>query len=113
MNKNILYPSRELKRYSAFKAVATTLFFLVNIAILIPLHAQDGATLHSENCIACHSAMTGGEGSVLYTRDDRNVTSLEALGKQVNRCQTSLELNWSSDQINDVQKYLNKSFYLF
>ena len=75
--------------------------------------AEDGPTLHEENCIACHSAMTGGDGSVLYTRKNRNVTSSEALTKQVNRCQSSLELNWSEQQINAVHSYLNKMYYNF
>ncbi len=29
--------------------------------------AEDGELLHQENCITCHAAMTGGDGSVLYT----------------------------------------------
>lgn len=113
MNKNILYPSREPKRNLGLKTLAILLFFLANSVILLTAHAQDGASLHAENCIACHSAMTGGDGSVLYTRDDQNVKSLDALGKQVNRCQSSLDLNWSTDQISNVQKYLNESFYQF
>lgn len=113
MNKIILYPSRVPMRYLAFKIVALCLVILANTTILLTAHAQDGTTLHAENCIACHSAMTGGDGSVLYTRDDRNVKSLEALNKQVKRCQSSLDLNWSNDQISSVQHYLNKSFYQF
>ena len=75
--------------------------------------AEDGLILHQENCIACHAAMTGGDGSVLYTRKNRNVTSSAALTEQVNRCQSSLELNWSEQQINTVQSYLNKMYYNF
>ncbi len=75
--------------------------------------AEDGALLHQENCIACHAAMTGGEGSVLYTRKDHKVTSLEALTKQITRCQSSLELNWTPKQISAVHEYLNTSFYKF
>ena len=75
--------------------------------------AEDGLILHQENCTACHAAMTGGDGSVLYTRKNRNVTTSEALTNQVNRCQSSLELNWSEQQINTVQSYLNKMYYNF
>ena len=75
--------------------------------------AENGSALHEENCIACHAAMTGGDGSVLYTRKNRNVTSSAALTKQVNRCQSSLELNWSEQQINTVHSYLNKMYYNF
>ena len=75
--------------------------------------AEDGSILHEKNCIACHAAMTGGDGSVLYTRNNRNVTTSDALTKQINRCQSSLALNWSEQQINAVHSYLNKMYYNF
>ena len=75
--------------------------------------AENGATLHKENCIACHAAMTGGDGSILYTRNDRKINSSESLTKQVNRCQTSLGLNWSKQQINTVHIHLNSMYYHF
>ena len=75
--------------------------------------AEEGAVLHQENCIACHAAMTGGEGSVLYSRKDHKVKSSDALTKQIKRCQSSLELNWTTKQISAVHIYLNTSFYKF
>ncbi|QMU61115.1 MAG: cytochrome c [Gammaproteobacteria bacterium] len=113
MTKNILYPSRGPMHCQTFKFLVISLFCLANAIFLVPVDAQDGSALHSENCIACHSAMTGGDGSVLYTRDDRNVISLGALNKQVDRCQSSLGLNWSNNKINSVQQYLNELFYQF
>lgn len=89
------------------------LLILLGIIFLQTAAAEDGAALHEENCIACHAAMTGGEGSVLYTRADRAVKSSDALTKQVNRCQSSLGLAWSNATINSVQQYLNQSFYKF
>jgi mono/diheme cytochrome c family protein len=77
------------------------------------VNAEDGSSLHAENCIACHASMTGGDGSVLYTREDHSVKSVDDLRKQVNRCQSSLGLNWSDEQISSVQQYLNTSFYKF
>ncbi len=113
MKQNILYPSRDpsltLKRILA----VITLLSLTSVIALQTTYAQDGASLHSSNCVACHAAMTGGDGSVLYTRDDRNVKSLDALSKQVKRCQSSLELNWTNDQVNSVRQYLNTSYYHF
>ncbi len=121
MKENILYPCRDAYRCSnhkqgrhfALKRLIYSLFVIVNIVVLPSLSAQDGAALYAENCVACHAAMTGGDGSVLYTRDDRSVKSSDALHKQVNRCQSSLGLNWSNAQINSVQQYLNNSFYKF
>ena len=74
---------------------------------------QLGSKLHQDNCLACHAAMTGGDGSMLYTRKNRRVTSLDSLAKQVYRCQSSLGLNWSTDQQQNVQHYLNETFYNF
>lgn len=124
MNKKLLYLSRTYRtdtancRKSPQARMLSTLALLllpilIGIATLQTAKAQDGATLHEKNCIACHSAMTGGEGSVLYTRDDRSVKSQDALTKQVNRCQSSLGLGWTDAQISSVQEYLNRSFYKF
>jgi len=38
---------------------------------------------------------------------------LDALTKQVNRCQSSLGLDWSNENITAVQQYLNATFYKF
>ena len=92
-------------------AKATFLFLLVSLFNIV--HAQTGSELHQKNCIACHAAMTGGDGSVLYTRNNRRVRSIESLTKQVLRCQSSLGLNWSATQQREVQQFLNGSFYKF
>lgn len=113
MNEIILYPSRNSLREMANKILVLCLFIAVSASLLQSASAEDGAMLHQENCIACHAAMTGGDGSVLYTRDDRTVKSLDALSKQVDRCQSSLDLAWSSDQISSVQKHLNSLYYQF
>ena len=85
------------------------------LGVLAPTTAfsEDGDVLHQENCIACHAAMTGGDGSVLYTRKDHKVKSTEALTKQINRCQSSLALDWNVDQITTVHNFLNTTFYKF
>ena len=117
MNKRILYPSRDPFYNIAFltwrKFLATLVIVCANSVFIQTTHAEDGAALHAKNCIACHAAMTGGEGSVLYTRVDRVAKTADDLNKQINRCQSSLSLNWSNDQISSVQQYLNQSFYHF
>lgn len=69
--------------------------------------------LHETACIECHSLMTGGDGSVLYKREDRIVTSLKALEKQVLRCSNGADTGWNDDQINSVINFLNESYYRF
>ena len=113
MIKKILYPSRDLSRPFTSYSGTIVLAVWISLSQVELAHAEEGATLHAENCIACHAAMTGGEGSVLYTREDRVVKSLDALTKQVNRCQSSLGLDWSNEKITAVQKFLNATFYKF
>ncbi len=75
--------------------------------------AAAGKELHDANCVACHAKMTGGDGSTLYTRSKRRVTSPEGLTKQVRRCATNLNLTWFDDEIDSVSSYLNKEYYKF
>ncbi len=62
--------------------------------------------LYESNCIKCH-------GSEIYTREDRKVTSLDALGRQVQRCETALGLRWFDEDIDAMTAYLNDKFYRF
>jgi predicted lipase len=63
-----------------------------------------GQSLHDANCLKCHD-------SSVYTREDRKVTTLDGLRKQVKRCDLSLGLTWFDDQVEDVVQYLNSSYY--
>ena len=74
---------------------------------------ENGKALHDQNCQACHIGMTGGDGSVLYTRSQRKVGSLSALEAQVRRCEANLELKWFDEDIRDVVAYLNQAYYKF
>ena len=67
---------------------------------------ENGDDLHFEHCTGCHD-------SSVYTRENRNVRSLERLGSQVRFCKNSLELTWFDDEVDDVIEYLNKNFYHF
>ena len=73
----------------------------------------DGRTLHQQNCVACHANMTGGDGSTLYTRKDRRVSTLKGLGAQVRLCESNLGLTWFDDQVDAVVSYLNENYYKF
>jgi len=88
----------------------------LSMTFLDPAHAADlkrGKELVQENCVKCHADMMGGDGSKIYTREDRRIDSLEALNKQVHRCKNSLGVSWPEDQIADVVAYLNKTYYKF
>lgn len=84
------------------------------IAALAVLLAQTPATadmergkaLTEKHCTGCHD-----DG--VYTRKDRRATTLDALGKQVRRCETNLGLTWFDEETNDVINYLNHQYYKF
>lgn len=67
---------------------------------------HEGKTLVDENCQKCH-------GSEYYTREDRKVDSLPALGKQVRFCEQALGLTLFDDQIESITEHLNQDYYKF
>lgn len=67
---------------------------------------QAGKALVDQNCVRCH-------GSEVYTREDRRVTSLPGLHKQVKRCEQMLGLTWFDDDINNTAGHLNQQHYKF
>ena len=75
--------------------------------------AEKGRIAHDSKCVACHTAQFGGDGSGIYLRTQRRVKSAEGLIKQVEFCNRQTGAGFSEEQINDVIKYLNESFYRF
>ncbi len=72
-----------------------------------------GQTLHERHCVSCHESLMRGEPSTLYTRQDRRIASWSALLAQVQRCETSLGLQWSDADIENVAAFLDQRFYRF
>jgi cytochrome c553 len=82
---------------------------LVLLAVAGPSHAVNvagGKTLTDKHCYQCH-------GNEVYTRSDRKVRSIDALHRQVQRCELALGLKWFDDDIANVSAYLNQEFYKF
>ena len=67
---------------------------------------SSGEELHQANCTRCHA-------NIVYTRDDRKVTSLDGLKKQVQMCDTQLETQLFPEDLDKVVTYLNETFYKF
>ena len=82
-------------------------------SLTLAANIGNGKKLHEAHCTACHIGMTGGDGSLLYTRKNRRVNSLDALENQVRRCESNLELKWFEEDIKDVVHYLDTGFYTF
>ncbi|HHC73732.1 MAG TPA: hypothetical protein ENK78_01470 [Thiothrix sp.] len=65
-----------------------------------------GAALHQTNCSGCH-------GTEVYTRTDRQVTSLKGLASRVAMCDANLETQLFPEDLEKITTYLNDSFYKF
>ena len=75
-------------------------------ASMLPGDAAKGKAVHDKNCVACHD-------NSVYTRANRRVKSPEALIGQVNGCVRQVGLKLDRDQVNDLVKHLDESFYKF
>lgn len=65
-----------------------------------------GEAIHSRHCVKCHDDQ-------VYTRDDRRVKSLQALGTQVRRCRDNLGMQWFDEDTEAVVHFLNSKYYKF
>lgn len=75
--------------------------------------ANIGKQMVEKNCIACHAANFGGDGSAIYTRDNRIIKTASGLIQQIRNCNTNLGLKWFDDDEMNVAKFLNQNYYHF
>ena len=75
--------------------------------------AVAGKALVDSNCINCHAASFGGDGSSIYTREYRKVKTSKGLVAQIRNCNTMIGLKWFEDEELNVAKYLNQTYYKF
>ena len=75
---------------------------------------ESGKKLVSEaKCEACHIRKIGGDGSAIYSRKDRRVTTKSKLLPQVARCNSELNLGLFPDDEAAIAAYLNATHYKF
>ncbi len=87
-----------------FCALAGTL--LIGIPVSRAQTPSRGELLYSTHCIACHT-------SQLHWRNQRLATNWSSLLGQVRRWQAAANLAWTEDDIAEVTRHLNQSFYRF
>jgi hypothetical protein len=75
--------------------------------------AAIGKKLVEQHCISCHASSFGGDGSGIYTREDRKVKDGSGLVQQIRNCNTNLGLQWFEDEEFHVARYLNNTYYKF
>ena len=75
---------------------------------------DNGKKLIAESkCEACHISKLGGDGTAMYTRKDRRVTSKSKLLSQVARCNSELSLGLFPDDELAIAAYLDATHYKF
>lgn len=99
-------------------AVATALLLALPLAAQAdPFPNADhaaGKDMHARLCVGCHERSFGGEdGSAIYLRPDRRVTTPSALSQQVTTCTTMLKLDLFPEDEHHLAGYLNKLYYKF
>jgi hypothetical protein len=73
-----------------------------------------GQKMHAELCVACHARQFGGQdGSDIYTRLDRRITTPSGLTQQITTCTTMLNLDLFPEDELHLAGYLNKHYYQF
>lgn len=89
------------------------LILMVILLTSTSVMAIDGKALHDAVCLQCHSSLTDGKPTSLYTRADHKVKTLSALQKRVKGCAVAADANWTDEQREAVVQYLAKNFYNF
>lgn len=99
------------------------LFFLI-VTLTTPALAEQatpfaagdpkiGKAMVEKHCINCHVSRFSGDGSKIYTREDRMVKTSRGLLAQVRNCNTMLGMKWFEDEELHVASYLNQTYYHF
>lgn len=71
-----------------------------------PVDKNHGEKVHNEHCYKCHT-------DSVYSREERFVKSIDALGKQVVRCKDSNDVPWFDEDTDAVVQFLNNKYYKF
>ena len=93
-------------RHTTLLVLSLTLVASGAQAALLPGDAAKGKAVYDKTCVACHDTS-------VYTRANRRIKTVEGLIGQVNGCVRQTGAKLDKDQINDVVKYLDESFYKF
>lgn len=98
------------------KYAALILLCAASIAQATPFpegNAQKGKALFDRyKCNSCHSQMTGGDGSAIFTRPDRKVHNAAELVDQIRVCSGNVGAHLSAQDEQHLGAYLNQYYKL-
>ena len=83
-----------------------TILLMPSAYAALPGDSADGQRLHEGNCTGCHNTS-------VYTRQDRQVRSLDDLKQQLEGCGHVAKKEFSVAEAQNIIKYLNDRFYHF
>ena len=72
-----------------------------------------GKVLHDKQCVACHVRLYGGDGSKMYTRDGRLLSSRLDILQRVASCNAMVSSGWFPEEEAAVAAWLNQNYYHF
>ncbi len=72
-----------------------------------------GKKVLEEKCSGCHVARFGGDGSGIFTRSTRKVSSPQSLLAWVQRCNANVRAGLNGEEEESVAAYLNQQYYKF
>jgi len=110
--------SPRLRWLALIAAAAFALIATYSLAVAQPKHgirgdAGAGEAMHERDCVACHVRRMGGDGSRMYTRDERRVTTPAQLKAQVAVCNTELGTRYFPEEEDDLAAFLDRRYYKF
>lgn len=65
-----------------------------------------GELLYRNHCIECHNQQ-------IHWREARIAKDTNSIKQQVTRWQDAIGVQWTDEEINDVSRYLNRTYYLY
>lgn len=77
-------------------------------------NADNGKKLFAKyECSSCHESKVGGDGSAIFTRPNRRVTSTDNLIEQMVRCSGAIGATLTEQEKQDLAAHLNQTYYHF
>jgi mono/diheme cytochrome c family protein len=82
-------------------------------AVRAAVDIEQGKRLHDKQCVSCHVKRYGGDGSKIYTRQDRIIHSRAALSQRVAACNSMTNAGLFPEDEENIAAYLAKQYYKF
>lgn len=98
------------------KTIAALLLLLPLVAAATPFakgKPQEGKKLHDAMCVSCHVRLVGGDGTEIYKRIDRKISTPQALLQRVTACNAQVNAGLFPEDEENIAAYLNQQYYKF